>query len=328
MYRRTFLKAVAAGALVASTLAGTARARDGLITRPVPRSGERLPAIGMGSWLTFDVGDDAAPRARRVEVLRAFFEHGGAVIDSSPMYGTSEQVIGHCLAQLDYPRSLFSATKVWTWGGLLGRAQMDASRELWGVPRFDLMQIHNLLDWETHLDTLRDWKAEGRIRYIGVTTSHGRRHEELIDVMSKQDALDFVQFTYNLLDREAEQRLLPLAAERGLAVIINRPFQRGALFDRIAEQSLPEWAAEFGCENWAQYFLKFIVSHPAVTCAIPATSQVSHMQQNMGAARGELPDAKTRRRYPIRDGIPIMLVDEGEKWKATPEDDLPVPPPK
>jgi diketogulonate reductase-like aldo/keto reductase len=296
MFRRTFLKTILAGFVGAGTSLRCLGAVPDLITRPIPKSGERLPAIGMGSWITFDIGANPAARARRVEVLRAFFERGGAVIDSSPMYGTSEEVIGYCLDQLGYPDGLFSATKVWTWGRLLGQAQMDDSRQLWGVPRFDLMQIHNLLDWETHLDTLRDWKAEGRIRYIGVTTSHGRRHEELIDVMSKQDALDFVQFTYNLLDREAEQRLLPLAAERGLAVIINRPFQRGALFDRIAEQSLPEWAAEFGCENWAQYFLKFIVSHPAVTCAIPATSQVSHMQQNMGAARGELPDAKTRRR--------------------------------
>ncbi|KPK40274.1 MAG: aldo/keto reductase [Gammaproteobacteria bacterium SG8_47] len=296
MHRRTFLKAVAAGVLGARTLAGTAGATEGLITRPVPRSGERLPAIGMGSWLTFDVGDDAASRTRRVEVLRAFFERGGAVIDSSPMYGSSEEVIGHCLAQLDYPRSLFSATKVWTWGGLLGRAQMDASRDLWGVPRFDLMQIHNLLDWDTHLETLRAWKAEGKIRYIGVTTSHGRRHEDLLEIMRHQDALDFVQFTYNLLDREAEQHLLPLAAERGLAVVINRPFRRGALFDHVAGKALPAWAGEFGCANWAQFFLKFIVSHPAVTCAIPATTQVAHMHENMGAAYGEVPDAKTRRR--------------------------------
>ena len=296
MHRRNFLKAVAAGVLGARTLAGTAGATEGLITRPVPRSGERLPAIGMGSWLTFDVGDDAASRTRRVEVLRAFFARGGAVIDSSPMYGSSEEVIGHCLAQLDYPRSLFSATKVWTWGGLLGRAQMDASRDLWGVPRFDLMQIHNLLDWDTHLETLRAWKAEGKIRYIGVTTSHGRRHEDLLEIMRHQDALDFVQFTYNLLDREAEQHLLPLAAERGLAVVINRPFRRGALFDHVAGKALPAWAGEFGCANWAQFFLKFIVSHPAVTCAIPATTQVAHMHENMGAAYGEVPDAKTRRR--------------------------------
>ncbi len=296
MYRRCFLKTIVAGLVgVGAPLRSLAAVPD-LITRPIPKSGERVPVIGMGSWITFDVGGDSAARARRVEVLRAFFERGGGVIDSSPMYGTSEEVIGHCLEQLDYPRSLFSATKVWTWGRLLGQTQMDNSQRLWGLAGFDLMQIHNLLDWETHLETLQAWKEEGRIRYIGVTTSHGRRHEELVEVMSKQDAIDFVQFTYNVLDREAEQRLLPLAAERGLAVIINRPFRRGALFDRVAGQALPAWATEFGCENWAQYFLKFVVSHPAVTCAIPATSQVAHMQENMGAARGALPDAKMRRR--------------------------------
>jgi diketogulonate reductase-like aldo/keto reductase len=175
----------------------------------------------------------------------------------------------------------------------MGIWQMNASQRLWGVARFDLMQVHNLLDWETHLETLLAWKAEGRIRYIGVTTSHGRRHETLEEVMRTQP-LDFVQFTYNLADREAEQRLLPLAAERGIAVIANRPFQGGALFDRVRDRPLPAWAADFDCVNYAQFFLKFIVSHPAVTCAIPATSKVEHMRENMGAAVGRLPDAQTR----------------------------------
>jgi diketogulonate reductase-like aldo/keto reductase len=172
---------------------------------------------------------------------------------------------------------------------------MERSRLLWGVEQFDLMQVHNLLDWETHLATLKEWKADGRIRYLGVTTSHGRRHAELESIMQKEP-LDFVQLTYNLVDREAEQRLLPLAAERGIAVLANRPFQGGGLFRRFGNRSLPEWAGEIDCENWAQFFLKFVISHPAVTCAIPATSQVAHMRENMGAAYGQLPDPAMRRR--------------------------------
>jgi aryl-alcohol dehydrogenase-like predicted oxidoreductase len=270
-------------------------ASDLVHAKPIPATGERLPVIGMGSWITFDVGDDAAARAQRVEVLRAFFDAGGALIDSSPMYLSSQEVIGHCLGQFPDTTSLFAATKVWTMTRPLGIRQMEASQQLWGVDRFDLMQVHNLLDWETHLETLTEWKARGRVRYIGVTTSHGRRDEELEMIMTGQP-IDFVQFTYNILDREAEDRLLPLAAERGLGVIINRPFRRGALFDSLGRQPLPEWAGEIGCANWAQLFLKFIVSHPAVTCAIPATSRVDHMRENMGALSGPLPDAAMRER--------------------------------
>ena len=217
------------------------------------------------------------------------------MVDSSPMYGSSEAVIGWCLARIDNKAGLFSATKVWTPTQFMGIRQMEASEALWGTERFDLLQIHNLLDWEAHLETLLEWKAAGRVRYIGITTSHGRRHGDFLQVMAEQP-IDFVQFTYNVLDREAEQRLLPLAAERGLAVIVNRPFRRGALFDRFAGKPLPDWAGEIDCANWAQFFLKFIVSHPAVTCAIPATSRVDHMLENMGAATGRLPDAEMRRR--------------------------------
>jgi diketogulonate reductase-like aldo/keto reductase len=219
---------------------------------------------------------------------------GGRVIDSSPMYGTSEEVIGHCLARIR-PSRLFAATKVWTPLQMFGPGQMEDSRAYWGVERFDLMQIHNLLNWDGHLETLLEDKAEGRIRYIGMTTSHGRRHEELEQTMAGQP-LDVVQFTYNILDREAEQRLLPLAAERGLGVLVNRPFRRNQLFRRFEQHPLPEWAAEIDCANWAQFFLKFVVSHPAVTCAIPATSRVDHMQENMGALYGRLPDAALRER--------------------------------
>jgi diketogulonate reductase-like aldo/keto reductase len=209
------------------------------------------------------------------------------------MYRSSEEVIGYCLSRMANKPALFSATKVWTRMQSRGVRQMETSQGLWGVDSFDLMQIHNLLDWEAHLETLQEWKAQGRLRYIGITTSDGRRHKAMAKIMAEQP-IDFVQFTYNILDREAEKRLLPLAAERGLAVIVNRPFRRGALFDYFDRQPLPEWASEFDCANWAQFFLKFIVSHPAVTCAIPATTRVDHMRENMGAALGRLPDPKMR----------------------------------
>lgn len=294
--RRRFLQWLAGvGTALAMRPGAAAVTAPGAIRKPIPSSGEQLAVIGMGSWLTFDVGTDERERASRVQVLQAFFDHGGALIDSSPMYGSSEEVIGYCLGQIHNRDTLFAATKVWVYGQWLGVQQMEASRRLWGVARFDLMQIHNMLDWRAHLETLKAWKAEGRIRYYGITTSHGRRHEEMAQAMAKEP-FDFVQFTYNLVDREAEQRLLPLAAERGIAVIVNRPFQRGALFAKVRGRPLPAWAQEFDCANWAQFFLKFVVSHPAVTCAIPATSRVPHMIENTGAGFGRLPDAATRRR--------------------------------
>lgn len=296
--RRRFLRGVALAPLAwcLPPLSQAEGARP--ITRPIPGGGERIPVIGMGSWITFNVGSDDAARAQRVQVLRHFFQRGGAVIDSSPMYGASEEVIGHCLDAIGAGAQPFAATKVWIWGRALGVRQMAHSEQLWGVRRFDLMQIHNLLDWEAHLQTLLEWKAEGRIRYIGVTTSHGRRHGELERIMNTQP-VDFVQLTYNAVDREAEQRLLPLAAERGLAVIANRPFQGGVLIDRAKRHPLPSWAAEIECANWAQVLLKFIVGHPALTCAIPATSRVGHMEENMGALYGALPDETLRRRIAV-----------------------------
>ena len=294
--RRAFLASMAAlGATVLSTRPSKSPAATTPLTKAIPKTGEQLPVIGMGSSLTFSVGDDNSVREVRVQVLRAFFEAGGGMIDSSPMYGSSQKVIGYCLKRIPNKDGLFAATKVWTplqWYGVL---QMRGSENLWGQGPFDLMQVHNLWSWEAHLETLLKWKADGRVRYIGVTTSHGGRHEELAKIIATAP-IDFVQFTYNMIDREAEPRLLPLAAERRLAVIINRSFQRGGLFDRFERHPLPPWAAEFDCANWAQFFLKFIVSHPAVTCAIPATSRVDHMRENMGAARGRLPDPETRRR--------------------------------
>jgi len=295
--RRQFLSwCSGVGLSLGLTPASLLAAQDRLHLRTIPKTGERIPAIGMGSWLSFAVGSDSQDRQTRVAVLRAFFELGGRLIDSSPMYGSSEEVIGYCLAQLHAQKRVFAATKVWTRGWQAGIRQMYRSQSLWGVDRFDLMQIHNMLDWQTHLATLRNWKQEGKIRYIGITTSHGRRHAELEQVLKQEEAFDFVQFTYNIEDREAEQRLLPLAAERGLAVIINRPFQAGHLFNKVAGKPLPAWASELDCHNWAQYFLKFIISHPAVTCAIPATSRVDHMRENMGGLHGRLPDAGLRKK--------------------------------
>jgi diketogulonate reductase-like aldo/keto reductase len=225
--------------------------------------------------------------------MRAFFESGGRLIDSSPMYGSAQEVIGYGLEKLGRPKALFSADKVWTWSD--GRQQIEESQRLWGLPKFDLLQIHNLLSWEEHLPVLRAMKDKGQLRYIGITTSEGRRHDEFIDIMRKEP-LDFIQVTYNILDREAEADILPLAAERGMAVLINRPFRQGALTDALEGQPLPPWAAEIGCTTWAQFLLKFIISHPAVTCAIPATSNVEHARENVLAARGPLPDATMRQR--------------------------------
>lgn len=291
--RRRLLGALAAAPLLgpASGLAQPARPA----TRAIPSSGEALPRVGLGSWITFDVGDDRRAREACAEVMRAFFAAGGRLIDSSPMYGSAQEVIGYGLEKLGRPAALFSADKVWTPFGSGGRAQVAQSARRWGVPRFDLLQVHNLLAWEDHLPMLLEMKAAGRLRYVGITTSHGRRHDEMARIMSSQP-LDFVQFTYNLIDREAEQRLLPLARERGIAVIANRPFRGGALLSRLARAPLPPWAAEIDCTSWAQVALKFIVSHPAVTCAIPATRRVDHVRENVGAGAGRLPDAAMRAR--------------------------------
>ena len=294
--RRQWLVGTALAAAAWPALAQvSSNAGSGVITRRIPSSGEALPVVGLGSWITFNVGNDPVARDACAEVVRAFFEAGGRVIDSSPMYGSSQPVIGHALAKLGHPAALFSAEKVWVGDAARGAAQMEASRTFWSVPRFDLMQVHNLLGWEEHLPRLFEMKARGQLRYVGITTSDGRRHAELERIMRTQ-RIDFVQLTHNLLDREAEQRLLPLAQERGIAVLANRPFREGALLDQLARHKLPGWAADIGCQHWAQVALKFIVSHPAVTCAIPATSQVAHLRQNMGAARGLLPDVALRAR--------------------------------
>ncbi|RWO27405.1 aldo/keto reductase [Mesorhizobium sp.] len=292
--RRTFVKAAAASGAALVLPAAAPGAPPAPVMRTVPSSGEMLPAVGLGTWITFNVGDDPVLRDECAEVMAAFFAAGGGSIDSSPMYGSSQPVIGYGLEKLGRPEALFSAEKVWT-SSADGPAQIEQSRRFWGVPRFDLVQVHNLVAWETHLETLFAMKADGRIRYVGITTSEGRRHD-LFEQIMRAHPLDFVQFTYNVVDREAEQRLLPLAAERGMAVIVNRPFRQGALTRQLQGETLPDWAAGIGAETWAQFILKFIVSHPAVTVAIPATTRVDHVRENLLAATGPLPDAAMRER--------------------------------
>lgn len=286
--RRTLLSGIAAGAAI-GLLPKVGRSQPALLTRSIPSSGESLPAVGLGSWITFNVGNDPVARDGCAAVMRAFFADGGRMIDSSPMYGSSQDVIGYGLRKLSMPAALLSADKVWISSGARGPEQIETSRRRWDVPRFDLLQVHNLLAWEEHLPTLLAMKAEGRLRYVGITTSEGRRHREIEQIMRSRP-IDFVQVTYNVLDREIEARILPLARDRGIGVIVNRPFREGALIRQVQKHHLPEWAKEIECKSWAQFLLKFIIAHPAITCAIPATSKVEHVRENMAAARGPLPD--------------------------------------
>lgn len=261
-------------------------------------SDKTLPVIGMGTWRTFNVGSDPKLLDARTEVVKAFFEHGGGLIDSSPMYGSAPDVMGYALQELGTPESLFSAEKVWSPAGGSAREQVAELKERWKVEQFDLVQVHNLTDWREHLAALQEVKAEGIIRHVGITTSHGRRHSEVEQIMTSED-IDFVQLTYNITHREAENRLLPLAEERGIGVIANRPYDGGSLIKHLKRRDvpLPEWAqTECGCDTWADFLLKFIVSHPAITCAIPATTQVEHMRENMRAGHTPMPSPDARQR--------------------------------
>jgi diketogulonate reductase-like aldo/keto reductase len=297
--RRHFLRLMALGmvtGLNGISIPALSRASPSdFISKAIPASKEPLPVIGLGTSRTFNVGEDPQGLDNVTEVMRHFFNAGGTLIDSSPMYGSSQPAIGYALKKLAKENSVFAADKVWTWEHESGPEQMQRSRQYWQVDRFDLMQVHNLVKWQQHLKVLYRMKKQGQIRYVGITTSHGRRHEELEYIM-KSEPLDFVQFSYNILDREAETSLLPLAAQRGIAVIINRPFQRGHLIDDLKNKSLPSWASTIACNNWPQFLLKFVISHPAVTCVIPATSQVAHLKENMAAGYGPLPDMAMRRR--------------------------------
>jgi aryl-alcohol dehydrogenase-like predicted oxidoreductase len=264
-----------------------------LLTRAIPSTGERLPVIGLGTWQAFDVGASASDRAPREEVLRTFVELGGTVVDSSPMYGRSEEVVGDLAAKLHLDGRLFVATKVWTSGKASGVRQMEDSMRKLRAARIDLMQVHNLVDVTAHLETLRSWKEEGRVRYVGVTHYTAGQHEVVARVLVSHP-VDFVQINYSVAERDAERRLLPLALDRGVAVLINRPFAEGALLRRLRSRPLPAWAAGIDCSGWPELLLKFIVSHPAVTCVIPATSKVDHLRQNMRAGSGPLPGDELR----------------------------------
>lgn len=268
---------------------------ENLIRKPIPKTGELLPVVGLGTWQTFDIGAAQSARAPLKEVLGEFVRLGGSVLDSSPMYGKSESVAGDLAAELGAHKQLFVATKVWTSGRDAGIGQMEESFKRLRAQRIDLMQVHNLVDYRTHLATLRAWKEQGKVRYIGVTHYTASAYDQLARVIAAED-MDFVQLNYSLAERDAEQRLLPLAADRRIAVLVNRPFAEGALFRKARGKPLPPWAKEIGCASWAQLFLKFVISHPAVTCAIPATSKVEHLVDNMQAASAPLPDAKARDR--------------------------------
>ena len=271
-----------------------------MLTRVIPSSGEPLPVIGIGTWENFDVGPKAPERAALAEVLKNLFAAGGRVIDSSPMYGKAEGMVGALLAALPTANP-FLATKVWTSGKREGIAQMERSLALMGG-RLDLLQVHNLLDWRVHLPTLQAWKADGRLRYIGITHYTPSAHAELESVM-RAAPWDFVQLDYALEDRAAEARLLPLAAERGIAVIVNRPFGGGGLIRRLRREPLPAWAGEAGCTSWAALLLKFILAHPAVTCVIPGTGDPAHMREILEAGTGTLPDAALLKRMTALAGV-------------------------
>lgn len=261
--------------------------------KQIPVSGESIPAVGMGTWITFDVPPHTKPLNQRTEVLKKFFATGGSMLDSSPMYGYAEQILGHCLTRLDHPGSAFSASKIWTPVESQGPLQMQTTENLWTVKQMDLMYVHNLVNWKAHLPRLREWKASGRIRYTGISTSHGRRHAKLEELIKRED-FDFVQLTYNMIDRETEKYLIPMAADHGIAVVANRPFKRGNLIDQFSKRPLPSLAKELGCSTWAQYLLLFVVSHPQITVAIPATSRPDHMDENMAVMQMEIPDTATR----------------------------------
>jgi aryl-alcohol dehydrogenase-like predicted oxidoreductase len=291
--RRTVLKTGVAA--IGAMLMPPESSAGSVIERRIPRTGESLPAVGLGTWRVFDVAGNAAETAHAKDTLRAFVELGGRVVDSSPMYGSSESLTGQLAAELGARARLFVATKVWTTGRQAGIRQMEDSMRKLRVERLDLMQVHNLVDADTHLATLRDWKTSGRVRYAGVTHYHAGAHADLERVLKRGD-IDFIQVNYSLAEPEAERRLLRAAADGGTAVIVNRPFAEGAMFRRVKGKPVPEWAKAIGCASWAQFFLKWILAQPAVTCVIPATRNPAHVADNLNAASGPPPDEAMRRK--------------------------------
>jgi diketogulonate reductase-like aldo/keto reductase len=293
MVSRRLLLGGAAAALL-STRADLAMAEPVMITRPIPSSGEAMPVVGLGTWPIFDVGTDEASRRPLRDVVRTLVAGGGKMIDTSPMYGRSEGVVGDLVAELGIRDKVFLATKVWIGGRDQGIAQMQRSAQLLKSPVTDLMQIHNLVDWRTQLATMRDMKAKGQLRYIGITHYTTGALAELARILESESGIDFVQCGYSLETRDPETRLLPVAAQRGIAVIVNQPFEQGDLFRKTRGKALPDWAAAFDCTSWAQLFLKYLLGDPAVTVVIPATDKPDHMADNLKAGYGRLPDAKQR----------------------------------
>ena len=283
----------AAGLLVAPSI--RAAEQGVMVQRAIPSSGEMIPVIGLGTARSFDVSASAADRQPVEEVLALLVKHGGKLVDSSPMYGRAELVVGEIAKKLKLRDSLFLATKVWTTGRDAGIKQMEHSLELLGTKKLDLIQVHNLIDTETHLKTLREWKKSGRVRYIGITHHTDESQDEVASVLEKEK-VDFVQINYSLMEREAEKRVFPIARDRGVAVIVNRPLGRGDLFNRVRGKALPDWASEFDCNSWAQFFLKWIVANPVVTCAIPATANPHHMEDDLSGGVGRLPNEELRQR--------------------------------
>lgn len=291
MNRRSFLKTSSAAAAASAFMVGTVSAQQPIQRRPIPSSGERLPIIGLGTWQTFDVGSNLAARESLSKVLEMLVSEGGSVVDSSPMYGTSENVVGDLAQQLGLLDKLFLASKVWTTGREAGIAQLVQSAQRMRKPVMDLMQVHNLQDAEVHLQTLKQWKKDGKIRYIGLTHYHSGGYPEMLHLMSKHE-MDFIQINYSILNTGAGHEVLPLAQQRGIATLINRPFAAGQVFSKVKGQPLPDWAADLECASWGQFFLKFILANPAVTCVIPGTSKAKHLADNLTAGRGKIPNQK------------------------------------
>jgi diketogulonate reductase-like aldo/keto reductase len=296
--RRTLIKTLLAAPLVSLSPHLLSTSNDAKLIqsrhlKTIPKTGEQLAAIGMGSYQTFDVASDSAQLSNLKEVIHHFFAGGGQLIDSSPMYGNSESILGKLLSQTSNKSELFAASKVWTYGKKQGMLAVKETQRRMQVEKMDLMQVHNLRDWKLHLPTLHDLKARGKLRYVGITTSFNGQFDDFEALMRSQE-LDFIQINYNIADTESAEKILPLAKDKGVAVIINKPFEKGLLFNQVKGKNLPEWAKEIDCHSWAQFFLKYIISHSAVTCAIPATSKIKHMKDNMMAMQGRLPNKQQR----------------------------------